>query len=162
MFILDFPSCPKAILEVKQQLLQLNQILFDFEAPSSKLTIPYIFWTFWTSSLNWKLWITTRSPYQTEEKCKTEKGTLKKFFNEWWRNEHSWHINSIITRKKAGKDISITDYSWCFNPLSFQNNSILCSSNSFVEELHYKGEREYLLSLCFICSYPPTSPLQIQ
>lgn len=42
MFILEFPSCPKAIPEVKQQLLQLNQIMFDFEAPSSKLTIPYI------------------------------------------------------------------------------------------------------------------------
>jgi len=38
--VLEFPSCPKAIPEVKQQLLHLNQILLDFEAPLSKSTIP--------------------------------------------------------------------------------------------------------------------------
>lgn len=36
LFILEFLSCLKAFPEVKQRLLHLNQLLFDFEVPLSK------------------------------------------------------------------------------------------------------------------------------
>lgn len=36
LFILEFLSCLKAIPEVKQRLVHLNQLLFDFEVPLSK------------------------------------------------------------------------------------------------------------------------------
>jgi len=58
--------------------------------------------------------------------------------------------NSIITRKKRLRNtfpLQAT-HGASIHSISF-DNSIICSSNGFAEELHYKGEREYSIILLF-------------
>lgn len=64
--------------------------------------------------------------------------------------------NNIITRKKGWK--RHFHYRVLRVHSASVNSSLFCRSNSFVEEIHYEGKREYTTILLFHLLWPYQSP----